>query len=423
MPHTDGQTLRAWRRSRGWDVPEMAHQLRTVARKAGQPIAAHDGLIRMIYGWERGDHKISERYELLYDAVLGREPGNPPQPQPPDRLPRRDLVILAGTVTSLLDVLRSYPAGLPGRLSAAAAGGTRVDGVTADGLANVMLGYRQIYQSAGAVALLDPVCGTLNLLAELAPEAGAYRDLIVSLIGQAGSLAATMLMLDQGDFAAAARYLAIAARAARQAGDDELMAITLAAHAFHSAYSGDPADGLAFAREAVSIAAVNGIHPRTYGWVAAVESEMQATIGDEASCMRALDTAAAQLAQPMPEGQWKGIGAFSDAKLTAYRGAGLMRLRRYGHAQAALLEALEQLDPVYAKHRCTAHIDLATAFAHDGKPDEAADQASSALDIIAVTRHVENLRRVGTLYDMIKPSGTTASRELGSRLLEVRAAS
>lgn len=70
MPGIDGQTLRAWRRSRGWDVPEMARQLRHVA---SGPVADHDGLIRMIRDWERGRHKLTERYELLYRAVGLRE--------------------------------------------------------------------------------------------------------------------------------------------------------------------------------------------------------------------------------------------------------------------------------------------------------------------------------------------------------------
>jgi hypothetical protein len=78
--------------------------------------------------------------------------------------------------------------------------------------------------------------------------------------------------------------------------------------------------------------------------------------------MRALDTAAAQLEAPAPGTPWKGIGAFSTAKLSAYRGGDLMRLHRYAEAQAQLLLALDQLDPVFAKHRCTAHIDLAAAY-------------------------------------------------------------
>ena len=74
MPGFDGATLRAWRRSRGWDVPEVARQLRHAARRTGVQVANHAGLIRMIYAWERGDHDLSERYELLYAAVRGVEP-------------------------------------------------------------------------------------------------------------------------------------------------------------------------------------------------------------------------------------------------------------------------------------------------------------------------------------------------------------
>jgi hypothetical protein len=70
MPAIDGAALRAWRRSRGWDVPEMARQLRRTARDVGQVVAAHNGLVRMVYAWERGDHQITERYELLYAAAL-----------------------------------------------------------------------------------------------------------------------------------------------------------------------------------------------------------------------------------------------------------------------------------------------------------------------------------------------------------------
>ncbi len=63
MTGNSGGELRDWRRSRGWDVPELARQLR---RAASEPVAAHDALVRMIRAWERGDHHPSERYELLY---------------------------------------------------------------------------------------------------------------------------------------------------------------------------------------------------------------------------------------------------------------------------------------------------------------------------------------------------------------------
>jgi len=59
-------------------VPELARQLR---RAATEPVAAHDALIRMIRAWERGDHRPSERYELLY-RKLGLIP--PTDIDPPD---------------------------------------------------------------------------------------------------------------------------------------------------------------------------------------------------------------------------------------------------------------------------------------------------------------------------------------------------
>jgi hypothetical protein len=66
MPHIDGATLRAWWRSRGWDVPETARRLRHAAADSQVPV--HDALVRMIWRWERLGLK-TERYELLYRAL------------------------------------------------------------------------------------------------------------------------------------------------------------------------------------------------------------------------------------------------------------------------------------------------------------------------------------------------------------------
>ena len=78
MTGISGGDLREWRRSRGWDVPELARQLR---RTASDPIAAHDALVRMIRAWERGDHHPSERYELLYRKLGLIPPSDNDQPE------------------------------------------------------------------------------------------------------------------------------------------------------------------------------------------------------------------------------------------------------------------------------------------------------------------------------------------------------
>jgi transcriptional regulator with XRE-family HTH domain len=61
--------LRQWRRSYGWDVPEMARRLRMAAGDGALP--GHDTIVRMIRRWERGTYQASERYELLYAAAFG----------------------------------------------------------------------------------------------------------------------------------------------------------------------------------------------------------------------------------------------------------------------------------------------------------------------------------------------------------------
>ena len=219
-----------------------------------------------------------------------------------------------------------------------------------------MRGYRQIYQSAPSLALLDPVCGALNLLADVAPKSGRQRGQIVSLIGQASSLAATMLMLDKGDCKSASRYLAVAARAAQQCSDVEVLSITMAARAFDSTYGGDPT--AAWRSPARRRTSRRGA-PRTRGWVAAVESEMHATAGDQSAWERSRHRR--QPGHGDDAGRpWKGIGAFTRAKLTGYRWAGLVRLHRVCGRSTRAGSRARAVDPVKAK-RVTAHIDLADA--------------------------------------------------------------
>ena len=76
MPDIDGGTLRAWRRSRGLDVPALAREMRRAA--GSDPVPVHDALVRMIRRWEREGLR-TERYELLYRS-LGFDDAGPGLP-------------------------------------------------------------------------------------------------------------------------------------------------------------------------------------------------------------------------------------------------------------------------------------------------------------------------------------------------------
>jgi hypothetical protein len=87
MPHIESETLRSWRRSQGWDVPETARQLRRAAVDGQVPV--HDALVRMIWRWERLGLK-TERYELLYRA-LGFDDASAAPPAAARREPVSDM--------------------------------------------------------------------------------------------------------------------------------------------------------------------------------------------------------------------------------------------------------------------------------------------------------------------------------------------
>jgi tetratricopeptide (TPR) repeat protein len=331
------------------------------------------------------------------------------------------LVQSVGTVTTILTSLGCSLNNLPSGINASYSGSIGLDVETLEGLEQTTLGLRRAYRSTGALSLLGPSHGTLNLLTEMAPRSGKHQDRVVTAIGQTAALIGTMLSLDLGNFEAGQRYLSVAARAAQQARNNDLLAFTLGARAFQAAYSGDPLAGRDYADSALNIAG-RGISPITHGWLSAVASEMHAIDNNEVICRRFLDDAASHLVRADPAEPWTGVGVFNTKKLTAYLGGDLMRLGRYREAQDVLHQALNQLDPPLAKHRCTAYVDLAEAYAAERKIDEAADHAINAIAIVADTRHAASLQRVERLYKQIRVHQSNATRQLGEALVEMRAA-
>ncbi len=71
-----GAALRAQRQARGWNVPEMARQLREAARASGdKSVPGNKALCAYIRRWERGIIGPSERYRLHYCKAFGIPPG------------------------------------------------------------------------------------------------------------------------------------------------------------------------------------------------------------------------------------------------------------------------------------------------------------------------------------------------------------
>ena len=290
MPGFDGVTLRAWRRSRGWDVPELARQLRRAADKAGVQIAAHDGLIRMIYAWERGDHEISERYELLHRA-LGFAPDQPV---------RSDDLALAEAAPVARSTVPRF------RLEMLSAG--QLEELT--GLLD---------DQWHALVRTDNLLGPRHALGGVQEQLGVIDTLLRSVrppvrhrvlrLGARYAESAAWLHEDSGDMTGARYWTGRSMEWALEAGDRLMISWVLFRRGEHAAADGDAAAAAGLA--AAARREGRGLPGPMLAAVLQQEAHAYAIDGDEAACQAALDRAHGQAASPDDPGDASnGHGSF-----------------------------------------------------------------------------------------------------------------
>jgi len=296
-------------------------------------------------------------------------------------------------------VLRGFSAAL-GNSTQPHPADTRVSGLSevVEDLRQTSMAHRQAYRYLSYEVLLPQALAHIDSLVSLRPGAQptTVRNSLVSTIGEMAALVGTLTSLDMHDYQHGNVYLSMALSAAKEAGNKDLLAFTLGARAFHSAYSGRLTDGIDFAEGGITEAA-NGGSVTTRAWLAAVASELHASNNDDYKCRVRLDDSREILRQEDDQ-PWVGVGLFNDAKLRAYRGGNLNRLGRYSEAQAELTRAIELLPTTAFKHRATASIDLAESYLPSEELTEACSWAIQALALTAQTRHADSLDRIRALY-------------------------
>jgi tetratricopeptide (TPR) repeat protein len=383
MTRIDGRTLRDWRRSRGWDVPELAYQLRDAA---GGRVAAHDGLIRMIYAWERGDHEISERYELLFRS-LGFDSGQAARTDDPT--PGEALPAMRGTVPR-----------------------SRLEALSA-GQLEELIGL--LDDQWHALVRTDNLLGPRHALGGVHDQLGVIDALLRSVrppirhrvlqLGARYAESAAWLHEDSGGLRGARYWTGRSMEWALEAGD-RLMSWVLYRRGEHAAADGDAA---AVAGLAAAARREGGDLPDPM--MAAIlqqEAHAHALDGNEAACQTALDRAHEQAASPDDPGDASnGHGSFcTPAYVEMQRGRCWLRLAQPAKAKLALDSAIQSLPPVYRRDRGVALSALAAAFVGLGEPAEAAEAARQAL---GVARDAGSER----IVSMVIPVGTALARYRG----------
>ena len=403
----DGEVLRAWRRSRGWDVPEMARRMRRAATDGQVPGA--ESLARMIYRWEKAGLR-GERYELLYARALGAGPdelaGGPlPPGEPVPCLARREggRVPVPGPADddeiAALELARQAEASDVG------------NGVL-DRLELAVDDLAIAYPGTAPGDLLVRVrvhLGYVRRLLDARATLAQHRRLLVA--GGWLSLLAATCLIDLHRDGAAAAHLRAAAQLARETGHAEIAAWCLETQAWQVLTAGDYQRAAQVSQAAQRVAPPDG---SAFIQATAQESRAWARLGAAAQSRAAL-ARVERLVSPLPvPDRPEHHFHYDPAKSQAYTATTLSWLGDPA-AEPCARQVLARLEstadgPPRPRRAASARLDLSLALVAAGRHDEA---AGTTLDAVLSGRLVpSNYWRAREVIEAVAERGIPGARDL-----------
>ncbi|MEV7965138.1 hypothetical protein AB0O34_04055 [Sphaerisporangium sp. NPDC088356] len=377
--------LRAERRERCWSQKEMARRLREAADpRTRAHLASPESLIRMIRGWERGDHLLRDPYRVLYSRVFatsetdlfGGDPSReatPIQAEQPSPAIERLETLSRGQVAELLEHLRDQWHLLVKR--------------------DNLLGPRHTLTAVREqIALLEALLGSAR--------EGSRLD-VLRLAAQYAESAA-WLHEDAGDLPQA-RYWTDRAMAWAHESDDQLMlAWTMFRRSQQATAERAVGEVIGLANAARRKADVLPAPMRAA--ILQQEAQGHALDRDERRCHALLDEAQMWAASVRDDGDARGgHGSFcSTAYVEIQRARCWLMLDQSSRSLSAYEAALPVLSPVYRRDRAMALAGMAAAYAAEREPVQAATVAGEALEIAlgaGSSRILNMIKSVGSSLD------------------------
>jgi transcriptional regulator with XRE-family HTH domain len=398
----DGAVLREWRRSRGWDVPELARRLRVTAGHSALPEPG--SLKRMIWRWER-EGLSTERYVLLYAKTLG--------------ISTEALVIgpVEPGVSSLMPVAGSEDGDDPvkrrefGMAALGALAGTLVPPGKVP--ASVSMAHvTGLRQAAASLWTRDRNVGGTALLSEAngiytAARAMLDRSSYTSAVG-GGLQAVTAELAACTGFAAfdaadQATARAMLIEAALLAGDDpllaargySLLAMQSAALAVVTGNVGRARESLRFTGRAAE-AAKHEPSPRLHAAISMRRATASALLGDEAMIRASITAARRELDRGDHPGDPAWTGYVTWSEITAHEAVAMQRSGRPHHAARLFREVLadQALPP---RNRALYKAQLAASLA------ASSDQAEAVAEGLRVLPMLEGPVRSARAVNELRP--------------------
>jgi len=262
----------------------------------------------------------------------------------------------------------------------------------------------QVYQLARTKSSVRPLVTdqltTLSQAFESGRDSGKLCHLTADLFQLAGELA-----FDGDRYTEAAQCYTLAMSASREAGAYDLWACALTRHAYVGLYEHKHGEAAQMLAAAANVAGRGDSALSTRHWVAAVQAQAYAGLGELSACQRALDVAEEVLNLPSDSsnGGWL---RFDGSRLAEERGARYVELGRLDLAEEVLLGALEQAQLAKGssyRRRGAVLADLATIGAKRRDVDQALTFGHQAVDLARLSGSGYVARRLQALRTELGP--------------------
>jgi DNA-binding SARP family transcriptional activator len=238
---------------------------------------------------------------------------------------------------------------------------------------------------------------------------------LCALASQTAQLAGHLLF-DLGAYPQARTLHTTAILAAHEAEDTTLEALAWGRISFTWTYSGQATQALPCIQRAAALAS-GKTSAATQAYLASVEAEIQAMLGEQTACLQKLHEAEQLLAASSPDEGTPWL-RFDRSRLAGYQGICFQHLYHPEkpqtasfliQAQAALQDALARLSPTFLQRRPALLIDLAGTYTRQGEVGEACEQAIQAVEIMGYTQSKVVMQRLWRLRQALTPWQQTAA--------------
>ena len=374
------------------------------------------GLVQMIYAWERGDHKLTERYELLYARSLDIEPDELARGLSGD-VAGNDLAPLA--VPSLSPGMSAEEEDVDRRQFGVAAMGAlgstlitqrprRAERLTIASpahLQEILIHLREQWHALVKTDnLLGPrfaLAGVLNQISVVEALRSILRDeqrIEVARLGAKYAESAAWLYEDTDNMTQARSWTSQAMEWAYEGNDERMLAWTIFRRAQQAAAIPDAAQTIGLAQAARRNE--EKLATPTRAAIRVQEAYGHALDGNDQAAQRLLDEAHTWAAGDTAGDAREGHGSYcTPGYIEIQRGHCWLATGQPKKAISLYEDSLRTLPAVYQRNRAATLTRLAVAYAADSQPEQAASTAHAALPVARSAgskRIVGEIKNVGT---------------------------